>query len=195
LECICYFYETCSRGSHPLVGNGFCNDETNIAECIYDGGDCCGSCVNVEFCTECACLGQITGNGVPNALVGNGFCNDETNNANCNYDGGDCCLSVLTISGNVSCGNHNAGFCAECPKEKETSRCDGDCLWINGECVLKSGELSNTYHCSECECYLEETCAAGFPPPYVGDGVCNEETDIIECNYDGGDCLLGTNHD
>ena len=25
-----------------LVGNGFCNDETNNADCNYDGGECCG---------------------------------------------------------------------------------------------------------------------------------------------------------
>jgi hypothetical protein len=52
-----------------LVGNGFCNDETNNPDCNHDGGDCC-----------------------PNSnMVGNGVCNDETNNPECNYDGGDCC--------------------------------------------------------------------------------------------------------
>ena len=25
-----------------MVGNGFCNEETNLAACNYDGGDCCG---------------------------------------------------------------------------------------------------------------------------------------------------------
>jgi hypothetical protein len=55
--------------SHAFVGDGVCNDETNIAECDYDGGDCC-----------------------PNLnMVGDGICNDETNNLGCNYDGGDCC--------------------------------------------------------------------------------------------------------
>ena len=29
-------------GNVTLVGNGFCNDETNNADCNYDGGDCCG---------------------------------------------------------------------------------------------------------------------------------------------------------
>jgi hypothetical protein len=68
-DCSCHLIETCAAGYHPLVGNGFCNDDTNIAECDYDGGDCC-----------------------PNSkLVGDGICNDETNNVECNYDGGDCC--------------------------------------------------------------------------------------------------------
>ena len=49
-----------------LIGNGFCNDETNNAECSYDGGDCC---VNIkgQFCSECNCLlgGKITSPGYP----------------------------------------------------------------------------------------------------------------------------------
>ena len=32
-------------GGHQnaLIGNGVCNEETNHAICIYDGGDCCES--------------------------------------------------------------------------------------------------------------------------------------------------------
>ena len=71
-----------------LIGDGFCNDETNNADCNYDGGDCCGSCVLKNHCTQCVCLdGAYT----MNVLVGDGFCNDETNNFNCHYDGRDCC--------------------------------------------------------------------------------------------------------
>ena len=38
-----------------LVGNGYCNDEANIVECNYDGGDCCGVCGNKDYCVECLC--------------------------------------------------------------------------------------------------------------------------------------------
>ena len=38
-----------------LVGNGQCNDEANNANCIYDGGDCCGACSNTENCLACVC--------------------------------------------------------------------------------------------------------------------------------------------
>ena len=50
-----------------FVGNGFCNDETNIAECNYDGGDCCLMNVNTYSCSECNCLasGVITSPGFP----------------------------------------------------------------------------------------------------------------------------------
>ena len=75
-ECSCHLIESCAAGYHPLVGNGFCNDDTNIAECSYDGGDCC-----------------------PNHnIVGDTICHDETNHHGCNYDGGDCCVNVNTDS-------------------------------------------------------------------------------------------------
>jgi hypothetical protein len=102
-----------------LVGNGFCNDDTNIAECDYDGGDCCGYNINSDHCTECTCFHQQTClAGVTHAFVGDGVCNDETNIAECDYDGGDCCPNLNM----------------------------------------------------------------------VGDGICNDETNNLECNYDGEDC-------
>ena len=64
---------------------------TNIAACGYDGGDCCGSCVLTEYCSNCDCLGGLTSVGITHPLVGNGFCDEETNNIDCAYDGGDCC--------------------------------------------------------------------------------------------------------
>ena len=89
-----------------LVGNGFCNDETNNANCNYDGGDCCGSCIMTEFCSECKCLGGEIGNGHTNVLFQNGFCNDEVNNAHCDFDGFECCGSLYS--------EVNKLYCTEC---------------------------------------------------------------------------------
>ena len=33
-----------------LIANGFCNDEANNAECLYDGGDCCGGLIIGTSC-------------------------------------------------------------------------------------------------------------------------------------------------
>ena len=79
-----------------MVGNGFCNDETNIAACNYDSGDCCGSCVFTEYCSNCDCLGGLTSIGITHPLVGNGFCDEETNNIECAYDDGECCGPDVT---------------------------------------------------------------------------------------------------
>ena len=100
---MCKHLKTCEAGYHPLVGDGYCNDETNNADCDFDGGDCCGTCVNTDFCSDCACFGGIMGNGVPNLLVGNGVCNEETNEKFCLYDGFDCCGS--DVNGDACHGN------------------------------------------------------------------------------------------
>ena len=38
------------------AGDGSCDDATNTILCNYDGGDCCGSNVDVNYCTQCLCL-------------------------------------------------------------------------------------------------------------------------------------------
>ena len=141
-ECTCFHQETCLAGvTHAFVGDGICNDETNIAECSYDNGDCCGYNINSEHCTECTCFHQETClAGVTHAFVGDGVCNDETNIAECDYDGGDCC-----------------------------------------------GYGINSEHCNECNCYALEICTNGVHP-LAGNGLCNDDTNIVECSYDGGDC-------
>ena len=75
-----------------LIGDGFCNDETNNENCNYDGGDCCVN-VNTDHCSECKCYlnENCALEFIPYMVVGDGFCNDETNNFNCHYDLGDCC--------------------------------------------------------------------------------------------------------
>ena len=47
---------TNSRGCNQYIGDGFCDDINNNLDCTYDGGDCCGSHVNTQSCTECLCL-------------------------------------------------------------------------------------------------------------------------------------------
>ena len=74
-----------------LIGDSYCNDESNNANCNYDGGDCCVN-INTDYCSDCTCFhfeNCVVGF-IPD-VVGDGFCNDETNNVNCYYDLGDCC--------------------------------------------------------------------------------------------------------
>ena len=42
-----------------LVGDGYCDDETNVLECNFDDGDCCGPNITTTHCTECQCLEVI----------------------------------------------------------------------------------------------------------------------------------------
>ena len=128
-------------------------------------------------------------------LVEDGYCNDETNKIQCGFDGGDCCYACV-----------NKAFCKDClcltgtfEEEINTLLGDGYCNdeTNNGACNYDAGDccgIVNTDFCSECNCYLNISCASGSPPPTVGDGYCNDETNIKECLFDGLDCC-GFDHD
>ena len=93
-----------------LIGNGFCNDEANNAGCNFDNGDCCGTCVNVDYCLVCECLSIESGDGISNPLVANGICNDETNTINCGFDGFDCCQLDITQDHCSECSCHTSKY-------------------------------------------------------------------------------------
>ena len=40
----------CNQG---WIADGLCDDINNNLACNYDGGDCCGSNVNTQYCTQC----------------------------------------------------------------------------------------------------------------------------------------------
>ena len=74
-----------------LVGDGICDDETNVAVCNYDGGDCCLAYVNKDRCTKCRCHArEACALGNNPFTVGDGCCNIENNNKECLHDGLDC---------------------------------------------------------------------------------------------------------
>ena len=49
-----YSLEPC--GNSDWKGDGICDDENNHEGCEYDGGDCCGSNVDTNWCNKCLCL-------------------------------------------------------------------------------------------------------------------------------------------
>ena len=42
--------------SPSYKSDGECDDENNVVECDYDGGDCCGAYVVTTWCNDCLCL-------------------------------------------------------------------------------------------------------------------------------------------
>ena len=123
-----------------LVGNGFCNDETNNADCNYDGGDCCFGNSNTTHCSDCVCYFQGTCAAGYHLLIGNGFCNDDTNIIECEYDGGDCCS------------HHNMVGDGVCNDESNNPECiydGGDCCSIRNpnmvdDCIRKISLQKNS---------------------------------------------------
>ena len=51
--------DTCHKTCHNAAykGDNYCDDHNNNCGCEWDGGDCCGSNVNTQFCAYCECLG------------------------------------------------------------------------------------------------------------------------------------------
>ena len=140
--CSEYINFTDCSANVTLIGDGICNDETNNDGCSYDGGDCCGSCVVTDHCSQCEC---IFGANVTNVLIANGFCNDETNTADCNYDGGDCCVNINTDDcSNCTCYHRENcllgftpsvvgdGFCHDETNNEDCNFDGGDCCDVTG---------------------------------------------------------------
>ena len=114
-ECLCI--ETGTRmmsqdcQNKTLVADGFCNDETNILTCQFDGGDCCLDYIRSN-CSNCLCHKdgirhpEFVPTDPPTSvgfcyfpiLTGNANCDVEANTFECNYDGGDCCLPVINFT-------------------------------------------------------------------------------------------------
>ena len=127
--------------------DGYCNDEINNADCNYDGGDCCGSCVVTEKCSECQCLGGLAGNGGSSPSIGDSICNEESKSYECNYDNGDCCENGELI------GN---GYCND-----EAN--NAVCIYDGGDCCVNI----NTDNCLECQCWGGGFLTSpGFPQNY-----------------------------
>ena len=147
-----------------IAGDGFCDDEANIADCGYDFKDCCQMESDRTICEDCFCF-------VPEndqALIkeeylelcplyfqhhlGNGFCDLNHNNEDSHFDFGDCCLE------DISCRLHFFN---------ETD-------YIKKYCPANPCIRSNMF------CVQEE----------LGNGLCEDYNNGPYCDYDLGDCCL-----
>ena len=45
----------CSANSF-LIKDGVCDDVTNVARCLFDGGDCCKKNKDTHLCLDCTCI-------------------------------------------------------------------------------------------------------------------------------------------
>ena len=74
------------------IGDGICQDENNVDICLYDGGDCGLTEINVTHCSECKCISPDDEfDPCPEGdRIGDGACNLSNNNTVCSFDGGDC---------------------------------------------------------------------------------------------------------
>jgi len=107
-----------------LIGDGKCHTSTNIAQCNYDGGDCCKETCDGPNCGkfwEYDCKNPKINIYAPECteanfeVIGNGLCDACANSAECGYDGGDCCESTCI---GEDCGQW--GWHCKDPTDKES---------------------------------------------------------------------------
>ena len=67
-------------GGQRFVGNGFCDDGLNTAECNFDAGDCCNSSANTDYCIVCQCLSGQNGTTTSPGNTGLSFSSFFTDN-------------------------------------------------------------------------------------------------------------------
>jgi len=84
----------------------------------------------------------------------------------------------------VSCGNHQAASCADCPQNGfGASYFNGDCTWRNGSCV--SGEVIFKGQMVSCGNHEAASCA-DCPQNGFGASYCNGD-----CTWSNGNCVSG----
>ena len=114
-----------------LVGDGYCDDEANIAECWHDLDDCCQVENDRSLCQNCSC---ILSNAERQAIkeenckeynfeLGDGICQPAYNNADNFFDIGDCCLPIQDLT----CMNEISYNYFTCP--------DNLCIESNNFCI------------------------------------------------------------
>eukprot|EP00903_Cladosiphon_okamuranus_P008223 g7916.t1 len=162
--------DICDAGS---IGNGYCSDYDNNAECAYDGGDCCSctcdsaapgaddddACQYGFACVDpsapCVNDDDITVDMLENCNwvmgIGNGYCDMEMNTPECNCDGGDCCECSCEV--------------AQITDDDYFS--SGGLFWLQRVRLHRS---LSTVFC-------------------IGNGYCNSDNNNDLCAYDGGDCV------
>jgi len=75
------------------IGDGYCDDRLNTAECQFDGNDCCFRNRKDwnKYCKECKCQAGTSGC-KKSTWYFDKWCDDMNNTPECHYDGGDCCV-------------------------------------------------------------------------------------------------------
>eukprot|EP00750_Incisomonas_marina_P019316 INCI3285.7.p1 GENE.INCI3285.7~~INCI3285.7.p1 ORF type:complete len:1311 (-),score=195.78 INCI3285.7:228-4160(-) len=152
------------------LGDGYCDDFTNVLACGWDGGDCCGcTCNCADFCfSPC-------GEGGYNCL------DPENPAASCTTQAPVPCEGRWSDWGTCECEGGTSGT------ESRTFSIEVEAQGAGRDCEWDDEEVDD----GECTCTTTTTTA---PPPCLsaGDGQCTNECNNAIHNWDGGDCCEDT---
>lgn len=87
----------------------------------------------------------------------------------------------------LSCGDHLAETCSECPQGNGASWCNGDCEWKNEECISK-GESAKRCKISG-DCPGEQRCREGFCVNCRWEPRCGDPFSLV-CDWRDGGCFV-----
>ena len=87
----------------------------------------------------------------------------------------------------MSCGNHYATTCVDCPQGNGASWCNGDCTWITDQCTetLTTGAISSTISTISLSCGSHYASSCEDCPQGHGAAWCNGD-----CNWINDQCVL-----
>ena len=164
----------CEFNQKSRIANGICEDDVNVEQCEFDGGDCCNPDSNIYFCNDCLCIQshtEVNEEWVSQCpwypwLVGDGNCDDFLNHPGCYHDKGDCCQADashqfcqdcqclvpmdLPLEITANCSYPNLVHDGQCDDEANNVECGLD----GGDCCGSS--TSNYLYCTECICKLPD---------------------------------------
>jgi hypothetical protein len=165
----------CKVVQTQLIGNGVCDQDYNLPECGFDGGDCCPV--------------------ADHPRLGDGFCDGYIfNTAICGHDNGDC--DEFNKGYPQCCGLQNYTMIElynifirseDHYHALGDGVCDGNymyniekCGYDGGDCAACHETFKNEFELGKNEYFHEK----------FGDGECNGASPLNTeiCGYDGGDC-------
>ena len=181
----CFCYQDCSR--HPdaaefcfkshanntndacnssWISDGNCDDGCNVPELNFDGGDCCQESNLFMTCHDCFCYQDCS-------IHFEAKIEEQ-------------CFEAHPNTNEESCIEHliNDGFCDDECNFPHHNYDGGDCC-----------EFGPLHYCSQCFCY--QSCSAqsftqGCLESWTNDGLCDDDCNFPQFDYDGGDCCLET---
>ena len=147
--------------SNTWSGDLFCDDGGNIAECNFDNGDCCLPIINSLYCIEC-------------------FCHQDGTQHNFMSQ-----TSTVKINSFNTCSSHIQAYIGDgyCDDTANVPICNFD----DGDCCLDP--IQDDF-CFFCQCYqgnMTSECSTDLFT-MVNDGMCQDQSNIEACDWDGGDC-------
>ncbi len=151
------------------------------------------------MCTDCLCHLDMKRHplGCLGRDFGDGTCHDECNTKDFDYDKLDCCAEYIDdiICHDCICHLDGVRRLPEClPRHQGNSFCTDHCnnrdfKFDDHDCCLE--EISDR-DCQDCTCHLDgskhptTTC----PKAAIRDGVCQDECNTEEFEFDGFECCL-----